>query len=97
MGRWDGGTVGRWDGGTVGLSISRALPELIPVFGRGEGGVNGSFPKIGWGDGITGLNKMCCAMLGCNALYCIVIPCVCVLLCPIVLCIVLSAFVFKNP
>ena len=50
------------------LSISRALPELIPVFGRG----NGSFRKIGWGDGITGLSKMCCVMLRCNALYCIV-------------------------
>ena len=69
------------------LSISRALPELIPVFGRGEQIVS----KDWVGDGITGLSKMCCVMLRCNALYCIVlvIPCVCVMLYPIVLCIVL--------
>ena len=50
------------------LSISRALPELIPVFGRGELIIS----KDWVGDGITGLSKMCCVMLRCNALYCIV-------------------------
>ena len=50
------------------LSISRALPELIPVFGRGERIIS----KDWVGDGITGLSKMCCVMLRCNALYGIV-------------------------
>ena len=44
----------------------------------------------GVGGGITGLSKMCCAMLRCNALYCTVISCACVVLYLIVLCIVLS-------
>ena len=82
------------------LDFCLVYPELCQslflYLGRG-GGTDGSFRKIGWGDGITGLSKMCCAMLKCNALYCIVILCVCVVLYPIVLCIVLSAFVFKNP
>ena len=78
------------------LDFCLVYPELCQSLFLYLGGGNGSFRKIGWGDGITGLSKMCCVMLQCNALYCIVIPCVCVVLYPIVLCIVLLVFVFKN-
>ena len=55
------------------LDFYLVYPELCQSLFLYLGGGNGSFRKIGWGDGITGLSKMCCVMLRCNALYCIVI------------------------
>ena len=54
------------------LIFCLVYPELCQSLFLYLGGGNGSFRKIGRGDGITGLSKMCCVMLRCNALYCIV-------------------------
>ena len=60
------------------LDFCLVYPELcqsllLYLGGGGGGGGNGSFRKIGWGYGITGLSKMFCVVLLCNALYCIVL------------------------
>ena len=57
--------------------ISRALPELIPVFGRGERIISKDW--VGGWDYRFKQNVLCHVTV-----YCTVIPCVCVVLYPVV-------------
>ena len=87
--------MGRWDGKVRKvlnniLEFCLVYPELCQSLFLYLGGGNGSFLKIGWGDGITGLSKMCCAMLWCILLHCTVIPCVCVMLYRVMPCLILK-------
>ena len=54
------------------LSISRALPELIPVFGRGERIISKDW--VGGWDYRFKQNVLCHVTVSCILLYCNVIP-----------------------